>query len=325
MKRKISGVLGFTMMAAFILIIAYCDVMAADIRAVSLATATSKGVFYQNGIAIGYLSEKGLIPGIKVYPQASGGSSDNVNLLENKQVDFAMVHNSTGVPAYLGTGPFKGNPRKSLRVVSAIWRSVLHFPVRKDAKIQSIADYRGKKVQIGPIGSGIEKFTLQPLSVYGIGPEDVKAVRLSVAECIQQIKNGQIDAFVHGSIVPDANISELMLTGRVKLISMEPKKVKELMSEYPMYAPASIPPNVYHDQDYRVDTAASFALLMTYADQDEEVVYAITKAIHENHDFLVSLHSSFKDTTLENALLGMGPIPLHLGAEKYYKEIGILK
>ena len=291
----------------------------------SLATATSAGVFYQNGIAIGELSRKGKIPDIEIFPQASGGSSDNVNLLREKEIHLAMVHNSTAIPAYDGTEQFQGKPIKNIRVVAAIWKSVTHFPVLAAANIHSISDYRGKKVQIGPIGSGIEKFTLQPLSIYGIEVKDIKPMRLSVAECVQQMQNNQLDAFVHGSIVPDGNISQLMLTGKVKLIDMEPEKIQEMEKRYPMYAKALIPANAYKNQDKEIQTVASFALLMAREDVGESLIYTLTKALFENHEFLTNMHSSFKDTTLETALLGRGNIPIHPGSAKYYREKGILK
>lgn len=291
----------------------------------SLATATSGGVFYQNGIAMGELSRKGKIPGIEIFPQASGGSSDNVNLLGQKEVHLAMVHNSTGIPAFEGTDEFKGKAIKNLRVISAIWKSVMHYPVLKAANINSIADYRGKTVQIGPIGSGIEKFTLQPLSIYGITAKDVKGMRLSVAECVMMMQNNQLDAFVHGSIIPDGNISQLMLTGRVKLIGMEPDKIQDMSKKYPMYAPASITANSYKYQEEEIKTTASFALLMAREDIEEGLIYNVTNALFENHQFLVNMHSSFKDTTLGNALFGGGNIPFHPGAARYYREKGLIK
>lgn len=291
----------------------------------SLATATSGGVFYQNGIVIGELSRKGMIPGIEIFPQASGGSSDNVNLMGEKEVHLAMVHNSTAIPAYEGTEQFQGKPIKNIRVVAAIWKSVTHYPVLTGSKIESVGDYRGKRVQIGPIGSGIEKFTLQPLSIYGIEVKDMKPMRLSVAECVQQMQNNQLDAFVHGSIIPDGNISQLMLTGKVKLIGMDAEKIQEMEKRFPMYAPAVIPANSYKNQDKEVQTVASFALLMARDDVDEGQIYAVTKALFENRDFLVNMHSSFKDMTLESALMGRGGIPVHPGAARYYREKGTMK
>lgn len=289
-----------------------------------LATATTAGVFYADGAAIEQLS-KSKMPNITIFSQATGGSGDNVNLLKNKEVEIAFVHNSTAIDAYLGINAYEGKPIKCYKGVVLLWRSFLHFPVRKDSGVESIADYKGKRVQIGPIGSGIEKFTLQPLSLYNISPDDLKAQRLSVSETMDQMKNKQLDAFCHGSIYPDAHISDLMSTGNIKLIGMTEDEIKRMTEKYPMNIPAVIPAGTYANQEKDIHTVASAALIVAREDMDEEIIYQLTKSILENHEELVSMHSSFKDTNLDLATLGFGPIPLHPGAIRYYKEVGILK
>src|SRR5699024_10690862 len=140
---------------------------------------------------------------------------------------------------------------------------------------------------------------------------------------VDEIRNDQMDGMIHGSAIPDGNATDLMSTGDVKLLEMADEKIEDLENKYDIYETSSIPADTYPNQDKEVKVAASSALLLASPDLDEDTVYELTKLIHENNDYLVDQHSSFKDTTLENAVEGLGNIPLHPGAEKYYKEEGV--
>lgn len=289
-----------------------------------LATASQAGVFYANGAALEQLANEEM-DGIKIFPQATGGSGDNINLLKDKEVDIALVHNSTAIPAYTGTYEYEGNAMQDFAAITVVWKSHLHYLVSKDSGIETPADIKGETFQVGPIGSGIEKFTLQPLSVYNITIDDLDAQRLSVAEAVDQIKNRQLTGMIHGSSIPDGNATDLMSSGDVVLIGMEDDKVQQLQDKYDnIYSPSVIPAGTYPNQNEDINTAASSALLVVRKDIDEDIVYKLTKTIMENNDFLVGLHSSFNETNLENALTGHGPIPIHPGAEMYYQEAGII-
>lgn len=288
-----------------------------------LASASTTGVFFAQGTAIEALFRE-KVPGIRVFNQATGGSGDNCNLLKNKEVEIALAHSTSAIDAYKGTKTFEGNRVDNMRVVSLLWRSVIQPCASKDSGIESLADFRGKRVQIGPIGSGIETYTLQTLSAYDISAEDLNYERYSVAEAVEQLKNRQLDAWIQGSIVPDAPMIDVMTTGRFKLIGLEEDKVQKLVDMYGYFFPSEIPANSYSNQPDVINTVAQATLILVREDISIEVVYEFTKALFENHDELVQMHPAFKDLNLDLAVMGHGGIPMHPGAEKYYKEKGIL-
>lgn len=288
-----------------------------------VATATSTGTFYQNGLALEVLFRETGSP-IEIFPQASGGSGENTRLAKSGEVELFFGQNSTVIPAYEGTGAFEGEPNHSFSAVAAIWRSVDHLIVAKESGIDSIADFKGKTIQIGPVGSGIERFTLQPMQAAGLTADDVTAERLGVAEAVDMMRNGRLDGFIHAAIIPDRNAADVMDSGVAKIIPFTGPVADKLIETYPYYAKTVIPANSYGNQPEAIDTVASYAVLYARNDVPEDVVYAVVKTIMESHDFLVAHHSSFNDTTVANALKGLGPIPLHPGAEKYFKEVGAL-
>lgn len=288
-----------------------------------LGTATTGGVFFAQGTALEQLSND--ISGVTIFNQATNGSGENLVLLQNGDIDLALAHNTTALPAYNGTGVYEGRPNKDFTSVGFIWFNTLHPIAAKDAGIEVIEDFAGKRMAIGTVGSAVELITSNFLSIYDMTFEDVKAQRLAIAESVDQIKNRQLDCLVHGSIIPDSNVTDMMSSGLVKILSMEQKDIDKLVSTYDMFSEAVIPAGTYPHQDEEIKTAASAAILLASPNADEEAIYRLTKAIYENNEKLMSYHNSFVNTKIDNALNGLGSIPLHPGAERYYKEAGILQ
>jgi TRAP transporter TAXI family solute receptor len=318
LKRRIliSGIAAGVLGAAFSAGVA----MAQDAQ-LRVATATSTGTFYQNGLALEVLF-RDAGSSVEIFPQASGGSGENTRLARNGEVEMFFGQNSTVIPAYEGTGPFEGDPNESFSVVAAIWRSVNHFIVAKDSGIQTIEDFRGKRIQLGPVGSGIERFTQQPLEAAGITFDDVQGQRLGVAETVDMMRNGRLDGFVHAAIIPDRNAADAMTSGMAKMIPFGGAASEKLLETYPYYARTTIPANSYENQPDAIETVASYAVLYARNDVPEDVVYTVIKTIMENHDQLVTYHSSFNDTVPDVAMQGHGPVPMHPGAARYFEEIG---
>jgi TRAP transporter TAXI family solute receptor len=289
-----------------------------------VATATSTGTFYQNGIAMEVLFRE-MHPTIEIFPQASGGSGENTRLVRDGEVELFFGQNSTVIPAYEGVGQFEGDPNETFSAIGAVWQSVTHVIVAEDSGIEAVADFAGKRIQIGPVGSGIERFTQQPMEASGVTFEDVEAQRLGVAETVDMMRNGRLDGFIHAAIIPDRNAADIMSTGLARIVAFDGEAAERLMAEHPYYGEAVIPANSYENQPDDVPTVASFAVLYASNDVSEDVIYEVTKTMYQNQQFLIERHSSFNDMTLEMALEGLGPVPLHPGAERFYREAGILQ
>lgn len=199
-----------------------------------------------------------------------------------------------------------------------------HVIVRKDANINSIADLKGKKIAVGPIASGIEVNALTLLKAYGIGPQDFQAIHQSQEETFESLKVGSVDAHIYATGAGSAQITDVMLTGRLKILPIDPDKADTLLKDHPEFGPMTIKANTYPNQPEDIKTIAGSGVLTVRADVNPDTVYTLTKTIFENLDFLKQRHDYFKQTTLENATVGV-VYPLHPGAEKYLKEAGAIK
>ena len=288
-----------------------------------LASAATSGVFFAEGTALENLCSH--IDGLTVYNQATNGSGENLTLIKDGSVDIALCHNTTALPAYNGTGNYEGKANKDFVAVGFIWYNLLHVIADTNAGIDSVADVKGKTFSVGTTGSAVELCAMNLLDVYGLTFDDINVQRLATADEIDQMKNHMLNGFLHPTSLGDANVMDIMSTGNAKIVPLDEEGVKKLCEKYNMFASATIPANTYPNQPADISTAAAAAILIASPNADEEGIYRLTKALYENNAELVSYHNSFANTLIKNALDGLGNIPLHPGAERYYKEVGLIK
>lgn len=289
---------------------------------VTIATGGTAGVYYPVGGALGTLLEEKL--GIDASVQATGASVENVNLILSGRAELALITGDTGVQAYKGTGPFEGEaPKEDLRGLAAFYPNYVQIITTKDSGINSFADLKGKKVGVGAPNSGTELNARLLFEGHGMSYDDITPDYLSFAESIDQMKNGMVDAAVLSSGIPNAAILDLATTHGVKIIPVADDALEYLLDKYPFLTKSAIPAGVYDNAEDVTAFTITNALIVS-KELSEDVVYEMTKAIFENIDVIHASHNAAKDVTLEGALDGLG-VPLHPGAEKYYKEAGILK
>ena len=295
---------------------------AAD-KFIRIGTSAVGGGFYLIGNTIAQLGQAKMA-GMN-FTAVTGGSLKNCMNLEKGEVEFGIVQSSTLALAVAGEAPFKA-PLKNLRYVTAIYPMPAHIMVRKDAGINSIGDFKGKKVDYGSVGQGFETNTREMMSVYGLADKDLKIERFGRTEFEEAFKIGRTQAQIWATTVPNAQISELIRTNVITLIGIEPEKAKEILEKFPHYSPAVIPANGYEGLAQDIHTLGAVGSLLTRATMPEDEVYAVTKMMYENIEFLKDrMPSYFANFSLEQALAGMGKTELHPGAAKFYKEKGLLK
>lgn len=295
--------------------------VAADVF-VRIGTSSIGGGFYLIGNTIAQLGTEKLKNEIN-FTAVTGGSIKSCINLGNKEIELAMVQSSTVTDAWNGTGTFE-KPIKSLRYITAIYPMPAHILVNLDAGIKSIADFKGKRVDYSSVGQGVELNTREMMSVYGLKDEDVRIERVGRSEVADALKVRDSEAHIWTTNAPNAQVTDMVRSGKVGLIGIEPEKIKELTEKYPHYAPAVIPAGAYEGYDEDIPVVATIGSLLTYEDMPEDVIYKITKMLHENAQFLKERLNYFSDFSLENALAGQS-IPLHPGAKKYYVEAGLIK
>lgn len=288
-----------------------------------IGTGGTAGMAYPVGGALANIwSSK--IPGITVTPQVTGGSIENTRLLEQKEIEFSIQMNNITEYAYKGLEMFKGHPVPILRGIASLIPEPIQNLVRADSGINSIADLKGKRVAVGPPGSGNEVNARMLLSGFGLDYNDIKPLFLSYAEAANHFKDRLIDCASFTTGIGTSAIQEIATTQNVKLISLTETEVADLQKKFPFFVRFVIPAGTYRGQDKDVLTVTTMSTLVCRADLDEELVYQCTKALFENLDVMKRAHAMGKMISLDTALNGL-TIPLHPGAERYYKEVGVIK
>jgi len=268
----------------------------------------------------------GKIDNLRVSVQASNGGVHNLNLLRDKEAEISFATTGIMWEAYHGQGKFENREYKDLRTIAGLYYNPNQFVVREAANINSIADIKGKNFAPGAIGSTPEVESKAILTEYGIKyPDDIKANFVGFTEAIDLMRNNQIDGALIQAGLPTAAVTEMTATAGGKLLSIEPHIRKSLKEKYPWYADFIIPAGTYDKQTTDIETLAIKMMLITDASVSEELIYDLTKNLWENLDEIRSAHPIVEQLDIKEAVTELAGIPLHPGAEKYYREIGLLK
>ncbi len=290
---------------------------------VRIGTSTVGGGFYLIGNTIAQLGQAKM-PGVN-FTAITGGSIKNCINLEKGEIELGLTQSSTLAMATAGQDTFK-KPLKKLRYVTSIYPMPGHILVSTDSGIKTVGDFKGKRVDYGSVGQGIEVNVRELMSMWNLTDKDVKIERFGRAEFEEAFKTGRMQATLWTTTTPNAQISDLIRTGTVRLIGMDQAKIKEMLARYPHYIATTIPGKTYENTPNDTHTIGAVGSLLTHSDVPEKLIYDITKMLHENPAFLRErLGTYFAGFTPEFALNGMGKTQLHPGAAKYYKEKGLIK
>ncbi|MEW5773029.1 MAG: TAXI family TRAP transporter solute-binding subunit [Thermodesulfobacteriota bacterium] len=305
----------------------------ADDRNLVIATATPGGTYYPVGVAIGTLVTTKLASKDKITATAinSAGSGENIQMLKNKEADMAILQALFGLQAFNGEGQYKDKAVKDFLSVTMLWENVEHFALlKKYAKTGTISDIKGlgQKFSIGQRGSGTEGSGLAILSSLGIDiAKDTTPEYLGYDPSVQAMMDGRVAGANIPAGPPVASITQLYAqlgSEKAVVLDFTDEQMAQVLKAYPIWNRFVIPAGTYPSQDKDINTIAQPNFLACRADLPEAVVYKITKTIYENLPFLHNMHKATQGMSLERATKGL-PTPLHPGAEKYYREAGIIK
>lgn len=296
---------------------------------VTIAGATSGGTYFLLANAMAkILNDKLGSQGWKASAQSTPGTPTNIKLLGEKQIEFAFGQAGVAYDAYNGTGSYAGKPKAEfLRAVMYMYPNVLQMVATKKSGIKSLAEVKGKTVCVGAAGSATELNSRDLFAQYGfdyVNRKDFKPEYTSESQSVELLKNGQADVANLIAAVPSAAMMDLTSDGTVVLLPIEADVAEKLHKINPAYYADKVPAGSYPGLDKDVPLVSVGNWIFTRADLPDDIVYNFVKTMYENHDELVAAHKVAKNTTLENALTGQ-TIPLHPGAEKYFKEKGVIK
>ncbi len=295
---------------------------------ITIGTGGITGVYYPTGGAISKMvNKKKREYGIRATVESTGGSIYNVNAVINGDLEFGIVQSDCQYQAVHGLDAWKNKgPQKDLRAVFSIYPESITLVAAVDAGIKNIKDLKGKKVNIGNPGSGQRQNTIDALEAVGINYEkDLHIESIKASEAPGLLQDGRIDAFFYTVGHPSIAIKEAT-SGARKVRFAAITDIDQLLAKYPYYGKSVIPVALYPGVDNKkdVETFHVKATLVTSANVPDDVVYAVTREVFENIDDFKKLGPIYSSLTKESMLEGLSA-PIHPGAMKYYKEVGLIK
>lgn len=295
---------------------------------VTIGTGGITGVYYPTGGAIAKIvNSKEDIYNIRATVESTGASVFNINALMSGDLEFGIAQADRQYQAYNGLSEWEGKPQKDLRAVFALAPEAVTFVAAEDSGIKSLADVRGKVVNIGNPGSGNRQNAVDVLEAAGLDiTKDLKVESIKAVNAPRMLQDGRIDGFFYTVGHPNGNIKEVT-AGKRKCRIVSITDIAPLLQKFPYYSLTAIDMSQYPEasnKDEKVITVGMLATLVTSARVPDEVVYAVTKEIFENVDEFRELHPALASLTHESMLEGL-TAPLHPGALKYYREAGLLE
>jgi len=300
------------------------------VRPYVLTTATTGGTFYPVGVAIATIAHAQLseTSGISMTAISSAGSLENVKLLRDNQVQFAILQGPFGAWAWSGEGPVS-NPQTHMRSVSALWKNVEHFVLLSElvdgGDMMDLNNLDGERYVLGARNSGAEQTGRFILDTLGIDYEEKFTLGyMGYGPTTNAIQDGNIVGMNIPAGAPVSSITRAyaLMGERITILDWSQEQLDRINARYPLWDWYDFPPGTYPNQTNPVRTVASPNVLVTRADIPEEHVYRITKVIWENLATLQEIHGATNDMRFEIAIDGLGA-PLHPGALRYYREQGL--
>ncbi len=297
--------------------------IAASAQFISIATGGTGGTYFILGSGMAKIIEK-YVPNVKVSVESTAASTENIRLIAGKKVQFAIVMPDGAYFGYHGGREFKDAKYPNLRSVMAGHTSPMHFMVRSNSGIKSLADLKGKRVALSAPGSTAKFMAESTLEAYGLTSKDYKPMLLSYAEQADALRDGAIDMACIFAGAPASAAMDLSTTHDITFLNVAPAELQKVLKEHPYCKEVVIKAGTYRGQNEDVKTFATSSILITYAELESELVYAVAKAILEHTPELKEVHPQGAEYDLADAAEGVA-IPLHPGAEKYLMEKGVFK
>lgn len=291
---------------------------------IKFPTAGASGALYAVGAAITNVWDT-QIDFVSASSQSSNGGIDNLNQIADGESQVSIAISSNCYQSFNGTDSFEGYANKDLRVIAGLYFNPNQVVATKKSGITQVADVKGKHFAVAAAGSSVEGECKNHFTAAGINyPSDIRPEYIAFGDAADMLQNGTIDGAWIMSGAPAAAVSQACSAG-CQLVNIGDEVIEKLQKEYPWYAKFTIPAGTYPNQDADVQTSAIKMVMFTSTNLDEETVYQLTKTLWENIDELGQAQKNLKGLTPEAAVVDIAGLPLHDGAAKYYKEIGIIE
>jgi uncharacterized protein len=296
----------------------------ANAQNLSIATGGTGGVYYPLGGGIAAVLSKH-VPGMQATAEVTGGSVDNLKLIGSGKPYIGFSMTDAGQDALRGEDKFKGN-KVPLKTLMVLYPNRMHVVSVEGRGVNKMSDLKGKRVSTGSPGSATEVMAFRVIEAAGLDKDsDLKRERLGVAESVNAVKDGKIDAFFWVGGLPTAAVTDLANTPGTKIRMVDHADAVAAMNKKygNLYIEDVIPKDVYRGMDSDNKQATVMNILVCHESMDEKTAYNIVKTIFDKRDDLIAVHKEAANFRLENQKTAASPIPFHPGALKYFAEKGI--
>lgn len=294
---------------------------AGDTGALIMATGSEKGVYYAIGKGISEVVAKA---NIKINVITTHGSQENLELVSQGKAQLCIVQSDTIYNAYNGIGQFSGKRNTNIQAIASLYTEAVHILVRNPLHIKKIEEFKGKRISIGPEGSGSSSNALAILEAVGITPNEVKLMHMSIEDSIIAIKEEKVDVVFYTAGYPADAVNLMAQNQSINFFEPNPDTLERLIDAYPYFVTTTIPKNVYSHQDEDITTIGVAAVLVGRNDLDNFVVNSLARSIFAHVSDLKGYHSVANEISMDSAFKGI-TIPFHPGARNYYDEKGMFR
>jgi TRAP transporter TAXI family solute receptor len=285
-----------------------------------LATGSEKGVYYALGQDIADVAKKS---GLRINVLSSQGSQENLYWLLEDKAQLCLAQSDTVYNAYNGFGRFK-DKITNIQAIASLYTEAVHILVRNPLYIRNIENFKGKRISIGPEGSGTESNALAILEAVGITSNEIQLLHLSFEDSIKAISENKVDIVFFTSGYPSDVVKIIMQNKSAYFFEPNPKILRRLIDTQPFFVVTTIPPGTYTNQNEEITTIGVSALLVGRNDLDNHLIYTITKLIFSDNTLIMNYHKKGLDITLNSVFKGI-TIPVNNGAVQFYNEKGIYR
>lgn len=290
----------------------------------TFGTADTGGSMYPAGAAVSQVWTNN-VEGVKCNTQTSTGSFQNCQDVSTGEVDVAVATSDVVLNAYNGTGKFADIGKlDNLRVIGAVYTSVLSGVALKSSGLTYIHELLGKRVAVGPAASATENATLAAFGVMGIDSSNTSLENLGLGDGADSVGDGILDAAFGFAGLPIGGQLNLAATKEIQVLDMTQEEIDKVLAGNAAYIQTKIPAGTYTGQDSDANTFGVKCLIIVTADMDADLVYDLCKAMNEHTEEMAAGNALLKDMTDPSFLCTQMPIPLHDGAQKYYSEQGLI-
>ena len=288
-----------------------------------MGTGSTGGTYFALGGAMANaINDKLADKKITITAQSTGASVENMNLINAGEMDLGIAMNNVAANAFDGVGAFS-SPVTNVSSIGVVYNEVYQIVANAATGAKNVEDLKGKKVAIGPAGSGTLGLSQKIFTAAGLDPnKDIQPQSDSFGDAATKMQDGHIDAACNVLAVPASSIIEMTTSMKLAYVNISDDILETLQATEPYFVRKIIPAGTYDGQTEDINTITCKAALYCRADLDEETVYQITKAFYESGDVIAAEHATGKEVQLEGCLEGI-TTPIHPGAARYYKEMGI--